>query len=34
MDRPGFLVGVKKLYQLFLDLEGKQLLMYLNTDFF
>lgn len=34
VDRPEFLVAVNKPYELFLDLEGKQLLMYLNTDFF
>lgn len=34
VDRPEFLVAVNKPYELFLDLEGEQLLMYLNTDFF
>lgn len=34
VDRPEFLVAVNKTYELLLDLEGKQLLMYLNADFF
>lgn len=34
VDRPEFLVDVNKTYELFLDLEGKQLLMYLNTVVF